>query len=178
MNSSSRNILLSGFAFWILFLAVGLYFIYPFRKSIRLGIDLVGGTYITLGVKVEKAIESELLSRLNHIPPHLENLSKESPTSKKIEDMAMILTFNSSTAAHDAVSALKTEYPDMNYTVSGSELRAEFKDSKAKMIKKEAIDRNIEVLRTRLNKMSVAEITIAPQGERNIIVELPDVSDP
>jgi len=37
---------------------------------------------------------------------------------------------------------------------------------------------NIEVLRARLDKMSVAEIAIAPQGEKNIIIELPDVDDP
>jgi preprotein translocase subunit SecD len=178
MNISTRKIALSGFTFWIVLLAVGLYFIYPFRKNIRLGIDLVGGTYITLGVKVEKAIESELLSRLNGIPVRLENVRKEQPKSKKIEDMAIVLTFDSSSAAHDAASILKTEYQDMQYTQHGNELRMVFTDAKAKMIKKEAIDRNIEVLRTRLNRMSVAEITIAPQGERNIIVELPDVSDP
>ena len=178
MNISTRNIAFSGFAFWIVFLAIGLYFIYPFRKSIRLGIDLVGGTYITLGVKTEKAIESELLTRLNHIPKHLEVMRKEVPTSKKIEDLSMVLTFESSNAAHDAASIMKTEYQDMHYTVNGNQVRATFTEAKSKLIQKEAVERNIEVLRTRLNKMSVAEITIAPQGERNIIVELPDVSDP
>lgn len=178
MNISTRNIAFSGFAFWIVFLAIGLYFIYPFRKSIRLGIDLVGGTYITLGVKTEKAVESELLARLNHIPKHLEVMRKEAPISKKIEDLSMVLTFESSTAAHDAVSLIKSEYQDMHYTVSGNQVRANFTETKSKLIQKEAVDRNIEVLRTRLNKMGVAEITIAPQGERNIVVELPDVSDP
>ena len=36
----------------------------------------------------------------------------------------------------------------------------------------------LKFLRTRLNSLSVEEITIAAQGEKNIIVELPDVSDP
>lgn len=177
MNISARNIAFSGFALWIVFLAIGLYFIYPFRKSIRLGIDLVGGTYITLGVKTEKAIESELLSRLNHIPRHLENLRKEAPTSKKIEDLAMVLTFESPTAAHDAASVLKSEYQDMSYAVSGNQVRAAFTDAKAKLIQKEAIERNREVLNNRLNRIGVADINIAAQGDRNIIVELPDVSD-
>ena len=178
MNISTRNIAFSGFAFWIVFLAIGLYFIYPFRKSIRLGIDLVGGTYITLGVKTEKAIESELLARLNHIPKHLEVMRKEVPTSKKIEDLSMVLTFESPTAAHDAASIMKTEYQDMHYTVSGDQVRATFTEAKSKLIQKEAVERNKEVLHNRLNKMGVAEITIATQGDRNIIVELPDVSDP
>lgn len=178
MNISTRNIAFSGFAFWIVFLAIGLYFIHPFRKSIRFGIDLVGGTYITLGVKTAKAIESELLSRINHIPRHLENMRKEAPNSKKIEDLSMVLTFESPAVAHDALSILKTEYPDMHIAVSDNQVRGTFTEAKTKLIQKDAVDRNIEVLRTRLNKMGVAEITIAPQGERNIVVELPDVSDP
>ena len=178
MNISTRNIAVSGFAFWILFLVVGFYFVYPLRQKIRFGIDLVGGTYITLDVKTEKAVESDLFARLNNVTHQLENLRKEQPKSKKVEDMSMILTFDSITAAQDALSALKNEDRDMNFTADGAVVRATFTDRKEKLIKEDAVKRNIEVLRTRLNKMSVAEITIAPQGERHIIVELPDVSDP
>jgi len=178
MNISTRNIAFSGFALWIVFLAIGLYFIYPFRKSIRLGIDLVGGTYITLGVKTEKAIESELLARLNHIPRHLENFRKEVPKSKKIENMTMVLVFDSSAAAHEALASIKSEYQDMNFKVNGNELHATFTEAKAKMIQREAVERNKEVLNNRLNKIGVADINIAIQGDRNLIVELPDVSDP
>ena len=47
-----------------------------------------------------------------------------------------------------------------------------------KRIKDDAVLRNIEVLRTRLDRFSVAEISIAKQGEKEIIIELPDVSNP
>ncbi len=182
MNISARNIALSGFGFWILLVAVGFYFLYPLRdvttgkSKIRLGIDLVGGTYITLGVKVEKAIETELLGRVEHLPAHFQNLGKELPISKKVEDNTMILAFDSASAAHDAVSVLKKEYQDMLFTTHGAEVRGVFTDFSLAQMKKEAVDRNIEVLRARFG--AVSDIAIAPQGDRNIIVELPDVQDP
>ena len=37
---------------------------------------------------------------------------------------------------------------------------------------------NIEVLKSRLDRMSVSEIPIVAQGERNIVIEMPDVEDP
>lgn len=178
MNISTRNIAVSGFAFWMLFIAVGFYFVYPLREKIKFGIDLVGGTYITLDVKTEKAVESELFARLNTIPARLENLRKALPQSKKIEDMTMVLSFETALAAQEAVAGLKNEDRDMNYTVDCTVVRGVFTDRKAALIKEDAVKRNIEVLRSRLNKMSVAEITIAPQGDRQIVVELPDVSDP
>lgn len=178
MKASTRNIAFSGFTFWIAFLLVGFYFLYPIRKNIRFGMDLVGGTYITLNVKTEKAVESELLTRLNILDGKLENLRKPLPTAKKIEDMSIALTFESSSALHDALGALKAEDRDMTYTVDGDVLRIQFTENKMASIKEDAVKRNIEVLRTRLDRMGVASISIAPQGERSIIIELPEVSDP
>src|SRR5207253_6801388 len=47
-----------------------------------------------------------------------------------------------------------------------------------KRIKNDAVLRNIAVLHARLDRFSVAEIPIVQQGEKRIIVELPDVADP
>ena len=57
-------------------------------------------------------------------------------------------------------------------------MKLKFTNNKMLQIKGDAVRSNIEVLRTRLDKFSVAEITIAVQGEKNIIIELPDVDDP
>lgn len=178
MSISARNVAFSGITFWMALIAVGFYFLYPLRQSLKFGIDLVGGTYITLEVQTEKAIESELLARLNNMPSRLKNLRLNEPKSKKVEDLSIVMTFDSSTAANDAAMALKGEDRDMIFKTDGSVVRATLTDGKKALIQEDAVKRNIEVLRTRLDKMSVAEITIAPQGERNIIVELPDVSDP
>ena len=67
MTGSLRKVVVSGFAAWVAFGLVGLYFLMPLREKLRFGIDLVGGTYITLDVKVEKAVESELIDLLEQM---------------------------------------------------------------------------------------------------------------
>ena len=57
MNSSARGLFFSGFSFWMLVAALGIYLLFPLKDSLRLGIDLAGGTYITLEVQTEKALE-------------------------------------------------------------------------------------------------------------------------
>src|SRR5260221_548978 len=67
MNSSARRIVSSELIIWLLLCGIGLYILYPLRQTLRFGIDLVGGTYLTLEVKTEKAVESELISKMQNI---------------------------------------------------------------------------------------------------------------
>ena len=178
MKFNLRRSLFSELTFWLAIALIGLYFLYPLRKALRFGIDLVGGTYLTLEVQTDKAVEAELVSRLQGIEPKLKQARKSLPTSKKIENQAIILTFDTIQAAQEASRVLKGDDRDLIQTAEGNTITLRFSDQKAQHIKDEAVQRNIEVLRTRLNRLSVAEIPIARQGEKNIIIELPDVADP
>jgi preprotein translocase subunit SecD len=177
MNLSIRRALTSSFMFWIV-LAIFSVYILSLKKSLRFGIDLVGGTYITLEVQTDKAIENDLLARLQDLPARLQNADQEVPLSKKIEQNEIVLTFASPAAAQSAATLLKSEYTDLIPTTDGAVVKLRLSDVRTQAIKDNAVKSDIEVLRTRLDKMSVAEITIAPQGEKNIIVELPNVEDP
>ena len=86
MDFSARRIFFSGFVFWIIVAAAALYFSFPLRDHLKFGIDLVGGTYITLDVQVEKAVEYELLDKLHSIPTLLKEAEKEAPVSSKVEN--------------------------------------------------------------------------------------------
>lgn len=178
MNLSLRRMAFSGFAVWMVILILALYFLYPLRKHIRFGIDLVGGTYITLEVQTEKAVQAALLDGMETLVAKLRDAKKTLPISQDATDNKVILTFSSVADAQAAATLLKNVVPDLVLTTQGSTLTGQFSDKKIKAIKEDAVLRNIEVLRTRLDKMSVAEISIAAQGERHIVIELPDVSDP
>lgn len=181
--SSNRNLLFSSFTFWALVAAIGLFAIWPLRQKIRFGIDLVGGTYITLEVQTEKAVEAELVETMQMIPAKLRAGQQAAPVSKSISGNEILLTFASAADAQAAATYLPNELSRgfvkaYDFTTDNATLRMKLTDAKIDQIKKDAVKSNIEVLRTRLDTMSVAEISIAAQGEKNIIVELPDVSDP
>lgn len=181
--SSSRKLLFSSFTFWAAVAVIGLFAIWPLRQKIRFGIDLVGGTYITLEVQTDKAVETELVEVMQSIPSKLKAAQQPVPISKTVEGTEIVLAFDSAANAQAAASFLPNEIgrgmvKSYDFSTDNAALRIKLTSAKIEHIKKDAVKSVIEVLRTRLDTMSVAEITIAQQGEKNIIVELPDVSDP
>ena len=178
MNVTAQRGLFSWFSFWIVLALLCCYMLWPLRKTLRYGIDLVGGTYITLEVQTDKAVETELISKLQAITNKLKDTNKEQPVTKNIEKDSIVLTFSSPAATQAAAAAIESYDKDLKIVTSSQSIRLTLPERIVNKIKEDAVARNVEVLRTRLNKLSVEEITIAAQGEKNIIVELPDVSDP
>jgi preprotein translocase subunit SecD len=179
MEFSAKRILFSGFTFWILLATVAMYMVYPLRKSIKMGIDLVGGTYITLEVQAEKAVESELIEKMQAITNKLKAAREPMPEKMQvINNMRLELQFNSPSDAQTAALFLRSNESDLEQSVEGTVINLSFSDLKAKRIMKEAVERNIEVLRTRVDKIGVSETPVFAQGDRNIVIELPDVKDP
>ncbi|MGA9530860.1 MAG: protein translocase subunit SecD [Candidatus Babeliales bacterium] len=179
MNGAISKIGTSGCAFWLLGALVGFYLIYPLRESLRFGIDLVGGSYITLDVQTDKAIEEELFSLSDSLVDRLKKAKNKTPEYKKLVDKTIVLGFASPTDTIAAASFLKVgSGKELVISTKDKEVSIGFTERKMKHIGNEALSRNIEVLRKRLDKLSVAEITITAKGERQIVVELPDVDDP
>jgi preprotein translocase subunit SecD len=178
MNSVARRIAGSELMIWLLLCGIGLYMLYPLRKSLKFGIDLVGGTYLTLEVKTDKAVEAELISKMQAMETKLKGNRSLVVLSKKIVDNSLVFTFENPQQAQDAARILKADERELKQTIERNTITFSFSSAMEQRIKEDAVTRNIEVLRTRLDRFSVAEIVITKQGENHIVVELPDVADP
>lgn len=178
MNFSLGRTLSSWLMFWLVLTGLSIYLLLPLRSKLRFGIDLVGGTYIMLQVQTEKAVEAELKNRLAAVNSHLEKASLAGLTNSTIENESLVLTFDSVADAQAAAASLEKTWPDMKSSTNSNIVRFTFTSHAIKVLKEDAVQRNIEVLRTRLDQLSVAEISIAKHGEKDIVIELPDVKDP
>lgn len=178
MNSSARRIVSSELMIWLLLCGIGLYILYPLRQTLRFGIDLVGGTYLTLEVKTEKAVESELISKMQNIESKFKRNRAINIVSKTIQGNTLVLVFENVQQTQDAARILSSEERDLKQTIDKNSISLRFAPHMEQRIKDDAVLRNIEVLRTRLDKFSVAEIAITKQGDNHIVVELPDVANP
>lgn len=186
MNLSLERLVISPFIAWVLGALILFFYLFTFdgirpvlrQDRINFGIDLVGGTYITLEVQTDKAIEAELMEKLQVVLKKMENENLLLPTSHKFEGQRIILTYETLDAVTNAASWIKGIEPGLNVVTDGLQLRISFKENEAQRIKDWAVKGNIEVLRTRLDAMGVGEVAIAQQGEKNIIIELPNVNDP
>jgi preprotein translocase subunit SecD len=178
MNLAAKRIFGSELMVWVLVCAVGLYLLLPLRQSLRFGIDLVGGTYLTLEVQVDKAIEAELVNKMQNIDAKFKRNRSFNLISKKIDNNQLVLGFENNQQAQEAARMLKSDERDLRQDVDRNMIMLSFPAQVEQRIKDDAVLRNIEVLRTRLDKFSVAEISITKQGDTHIVVELPDVANP
>lgn len=169
MTFSLRTLFGTSFVWWLLAALLGAYWILPLKQHINFGIDLVGGTYISLEVMVDKAVEQELQSRTQSIA------QQSGSQTFAIAGNQAIITFKNEVDAQNAQSLIEKNI--VNVTRDGAKLVARLAQSEIDTIAKEAVASNVEVLRTRLDRFGVGEVAIAAQGENKIVIELPSVDD-
>jgi preprotein translocase subunit SecD len=180
---TARRLLFSGFSAWLLIAAACLYYLAPLYipgmggRPIKFGVDLVGGTYISLIVDIDKAIEDALYGRVQDLKKAFKEDGE--PTSMKFdkEKQELVVTFASTEAAREAAEILRTE-GDLATEQTEQTVKAQFHKKELVELKRSAVEGNIRVLRNRLDKYAVSEVTVAPQGERGILIELPEIQDP
>jgi preprotein translocase subunit SecD len=175
---SFKRVIFSSLSLWLVVSLIGIYFLIHLHKFINFGIDLVGGTYITLEVQVDKAIESELAQRLQNVVGVLKKEYMIVPVSQAVTPEGLSLTFNDSVETSKAEQILYQQNLGMKLTSQENVLHVTIPPDEIKKIQQQAIESNIKVLNARLDKFGVGEILIAPQGDKNIVIELPNVHNP
>lgn len=175
---SLTRIARSGFSAWLLVAVVCAYLVYPPMRKLKFGIDLVGGTYITLQVDVNSIATTVVKGKAESVFTALaaEDNSFVTPTVRVVEDK-VIYTFNDQRQALAAQQALIAQATELSVEAEGNEVIVMLSAAEVSKLRADAVATNVEVLRNRLNAVGVEEISIAPQGERNIVIELPDVHD-
>ena len=187
-----RRLLASSLAFWIALACIFLYFLYPPMKRLQFGIDIVGGTYMTLGVQTGEAVAYELQALAQSALADIKRRDKIEPTATKLdkETLTFVMTFANQEQALKVQSSIENEYSnkrkqaakDLHFTLNNNELSLKFNEGKDDEIRRRALVSNKEVLQTRLNAKGVEEtpvyISAKKRGEERIVVELPNVHDP
>ena len=177
MNHSFQKAIMSGFSAWILFAAIMCGYLYWYgKKDVRFGIDLVGGTYITLEVQTDDVIKNYLNDKVRNIETLVKSAKIEMDAKPLFEKEELIFKFSSPTAAREAESLIRAEEKKLKYDINGSDLKITVPNSITSHLLSDAVEANIDILRSRFESLS--EIHISKQGDSQIVVELPDVKDP
>ena len=175
--AQSFKALSTGFAFWVLAaIATCLYLSWYGKKDIRFGIDLVGGTYITLQVQKDDVIKNFFGDKLKTLDGVLRANKIEAESRATLVAHGAEIRFASVNAAKEAEAALRAEEKHLKYSLDGAVLTISLPESTLKKLIVDAVDANIEILRSRF--ASLSEIHISRQGDNQIVVELPDIKDP
>jgi preprotein translocase subunit SecD len=170
--SKSFKIVSPFFIFMLLLTVGGLFFVKNLKNYIKRGVDLVGGTYITLDVLIDKVYENVSRETLGHISKEvLVSIKKSSITADNL-----LIEYENADKARVAFNEIVKIKLDMVFSLEGSFVKGKIDEKIKGYMLNNAIEMNMQALRKRLDPFGAGEILIARQ-ENRIIIELPNVQD-
>ncbi len=196
---------ISPFMLWVAIICAGSYFMFSFDPKllkeaaepgvmgavkkyynalkltyVKKGIDLAGGTYLVLGIELDKALEN----RLNIENRSLDQLFKTRelkvlPKTKIVKDGVLTLTFDTEEPARVCYNMLaETKAASLQPKLVDNEIQATLTTELEKRIRSSAVEQTVNVLSNRLDSFGVAGIVVTQHGDHQVVVQMPGVNDP
>jgi protein-export membrane protein SecD len=146
--------------------------------KLKLGLDLQGGTYIVLGVDVDKVVIEHSDRNVERLAKYFEEKKIDIDKIYRVGKTASIAVELKPGANLNNVSEGVLSYTSMNLVSSDQKkLVFDVKDEDRSYIKKKAVEQTIEAIRNRIDEFGVNEPTIQAQGDDRVVVQLPGVKD-
>ncbi len=145
-------------------------------KSIRLGLDLQGGSQLLLQVETEAALneklqnfEEDIRSKLEENKLSFENISKV--------DNKVIISFTNKNSLEKAFKINK-DFPTLEFKRDDLLIHASFNEEYLKDYNSSLMIQSLEIIRKRIDEVGTNEPIIQIQGNQRILVQLPGLKDP
>ncbi len=148
-----------------------------------LGLDLRGGVHFLIQVDSDFAVKRSRKSTMDTIRRVLrENKIGLNGSPEVVQESQFELSLRDSQQLSQARRRIAIEFPNLlllDFEREGQTIiQASIADYEIAEIKRSAIRKNIQALRSRVDELGVAEPVIQQQGLDRIVVQLPGVQDP
>jgi preprotein translocase subunit SecD len=159
---------------------VSLWYLYPPRKTINLGLDLQGGTHLVLGVDLDKALATQTERLAEDVKTALERkgigVTRVAPEGQT----AIAVQLASPQNWNDALTVVG-DFPSLerrSEDAAAGRLVLAMRDSEVTRLRDDFVRQALETIRNRVDEFGVAEPTITRQGENRILVQVPGLQEP
>jgi preprotein translocase subunit SecD len=150
------------------------------NKGITLGLDLQGGIHLVLEVEEDRAVEIAVDRSVNAIQDLLVDKKIPVESVKRTASNQVTLMFQNGELKAQ-IQKIMEDFPsfvEAESQATSTTIVYEIKDSEIKRIKDSAINQALETIRNRIDQFGVAEPLIQRQGLKQIVVQLPGISEP
>lgn len=203
-QSKILKIVSSQFVTWIAAIAVSAYFILSFDAKILKqptepgafgmvkkyfnalhftyigkGIDLAGGTYLVLGVEIEKALDNRLALESRALDSLFKSKAlKVMPVKKEVKNSTIEMTFPDEAAAKTAARLVQdAKIQSLRVKVSDTLLLGTLSSEAELAVRTGSVEQAVNVLTTRLGGYGVAGTVVTQHGDRQVVVQMPGLED-
>jgi preprotein translocase subunit SecD len=149
------------------------------KKVINLGLDLKGGTHLTLEVETDKALAGILQQAADNLKKQFDSAKIAYNTVEVNGKKASIdVTLIDPNDSNRALDLIQSNFGNFETKTTPLGITMALKPKIALNMQKEAVSQAVGVIRNRIDQFGVAEPTVVTSGTRDIVVELPGISDP
>jgi preprotein translocase subunit SecD len=167
-------------AFVLLVVAVSVWYLYPLKSALNLGLDLQGGIHLMLGVEADKHVASQTDRTAEDLKKALERkgigvqrIAREGNSTIQVE-LASPQSWND---ALTAVAEFST-FTRRDENQAAGRFKLAMVDRQISQLRDDAVRQGLETIRNRVDQFGVAEPTITRQGADQILIQLPGIQDP
>jgi preprotein translocase subunit SecD len=161
-------------------LALSLWYLYPPKHTINLGLDLQGGIHLVLGVDVDKYVAAQteraaedLKSGLERKGVAVKRVAREGLSGIVVE-LASVANWNDALTVAAELAAFEVTQRDDK----AGRFTLTMRERQVAQLRDDAVRQGVETIRNRIDQFGVAEATITRQGDDRILIQLPGVQDP
>ncbi|MFQ5542804.1 MAG: protein translocase subunit SecD [Nitrospiria bacterium] len=145
-------------------------------KGVSLGLDLQGGMHLVLEVEVEKAVDSTVERMLSSLSGRLEDEEIDGLSLRR-EDREIHLSFSSG-EAEKINEIIDENFSNLTTKDSSSgEMTLVLRGTEVERILKTSTLQALETIRNRVDEFGVTEPLIQKQGDTQMLIQLPGISD-
>jgi preprotein translocase subunit SecD len=166
--------------FVVLVVLGSLWYLYPPRKTINLGLDLQGGIHLVLGVETDKALASQTDRVAEDLKGALEKKGIGVTRVAREGDTGIVVQLASPQSWNDAqtVAAEFATFERRSADQGAGRFTLAMADREIARLRDLAVAQGVETIRNRVDQFGVAEPTITRQGQDRILIQLPGLQDP
>ena len=160
--------------------ALSLWYLYPPRSSINLGLDLQGGIHLVLGVEADKYVASQTERAAEDLKGGLERKGVGVKRVARDGLSAVVVELANPSNWNDALT-VAAEFASFEVTQRDDKtgrFTLAMRDRQVAQLRDDAVRQAVETIRNRVDQFGVAEPTITRQGDDRILIQLPGVQDP
>jgi preprotein translocase subunit SecD len=155
-----------------------------FRKQIKLGLDLQGGTHLVLQVQVQEAIAQETDQMVDRLTKQLRDKNIRYDEIRRVDDTHILVRNVDSAQASGFRDFVQQQYGSLWESAPAAGETSGYlltlRPSAVAQIQENTMSQSLETIDRRINALGLTEPTIQRRGrnDNEILVQLPGEGDP
>ncbi len=152
---------------------------WPWKRPLRLGLDLQGGTHLLYTVGIDQAVDNTVDRVGRDLERELKDAQAGAFTVDR-EGRRLVVRLANKEKKQDARGVVKQRFPNLvpSEESTDGDLAFELTTVERERVRAGVVDQALQVIRNRIDQFGVTEPTVIAQGTDSIVVQLPGIQDP